>query len=81
MEPLDRILLQYLVRIIKDKLDPYQFAYKQGCCSEDTVATLVHIISKHLDKPNPYVRALCLDFSAFNTIQADILVLKWSNGN
>ena len=42
-----------------------------------TVAYLVHIISKHLDKPKTYARALFLDFSsAFNTIQADILVAK-----
>ena len=77
MKSLERILLQYLVSTTKDKLDPYQFAYKQGCGTEDAVATLVHIITKHLDKPKTYARALFLDFSsAFNTIQTDILVSK-----
>lgn len=41
----------------------------------DAVATLVHIISKHLDKPTIAIRTLFLGFSsAFNTIQVDILV-------
>lgn len=77
MKSLERILLQHLVSTTKDKLDPCQFAYKQGCGTEDAVVTLVHIISKHLNNPNTYVRALFLDFSsAFNTIQSDILVSK-----
>ena len=41
------------------------------------MVTLVHIISKHIDKPKTYARALFLDFSpAFNTIQPDILLSK-----
>lgn len=77
MKPLERILLQYLVSTMKDKLDQYQFACKQGCGTDDTVATLVPILSKKLDKPNTYAKALFLDFLlAFNTTQADILVSK-----
>jgi len=74
---LERLLLQHLVHTVKDKLDPWQFAYKKGCSTEDAVAALVHIISKHLDKPKTIVRALFLDFSsAFNTVQVDRLVSK-----
>ena len=55
---------------MKEQVDPYQFAYKQGCGTENAVTTLVHLIAKHLDKHKTYARALFLDFSsAFNTIQ------------
>ena len=76
MKSLERILLQYLVSLTKEKLDPCQFAYKKGCGTEDAVATLVHLITKHLDQSKDnYARVLFLDFSsAFNTIQSDILV-------
>ena len=78
MKSLERILLQYLVSLTKEKLDPCQFAYKKGCGTEDAVATLVHLITKHLDQSKDnYARVLFLDFSsAFNTIQSDILVSK-----
>ena len=37
----------------------------------------MHLISKHLDKPNSYARGLFIDFSsAFNTIQPDLLLTK-----
>jgi hypothetical protein len=78
MKSLERILLQYLVSLTKEKLDPCQFAYKKGCGTEDAVATLFHLITKHLDQSKDnYARVLFLDFSsAFNTIQSDILVSK-----
>ena len=78
MKSLERILLKHLVSTTKDKFDPCQFAYKKGCGTEDAVVTLVHVITKHLDKSNKnYARVLFLDFSsAFNTIQSDILVSK-----
>lgn len=59
MKSLERILLQYLVSTTKDKFDPCQFAYKKGCGTDDAVVTLVHVITKHLDKSNKnYARAL-----------------------
>lgn len=46
---------------------------KQCCGTDDAVAPLVNIIFKHIDKPHAYAT----DFpSAFNMIQADILVSK-----
>lgn len=33
----------------QDELDPYQFTYKRERSTEDAVATLMHLVSKHLD--------------------------------
>ena len=68
---LERILLRHLVNTMKEQVDPYQFAYKQGCGTEDGVTTLVHLIAKHLDKPKTYARVLS---SVFNIIQTNLLV-------
>ena len=77
MKSLEKIIVKHLNRQMGGLHDPYQFAYKQGRSTEDAVVTLVHIISKHLDKPNTYARALFLDFSsAFNTIQPNLLLSK-----
>ena len=78
MKSLERILVQHLVSITKDKVDPCRFAYKKGCGTEDVVVTLVHLISKNLDLSNGnYARVLFLDFSsAFNTIQSDLTGVK-----
>ncbi len=63
--------------MVENRLDPWQFAYKKGCSTEDAVAALVHIISKQLDKSNTTIRTVFADFSsAFNTIKVDILVSK-----
>jgi len=47
---LEKLLLQYLVMTVEDKLDPWQFAYKKGCSTEDSVAALVHIYKKNKKK-------------------------------
>lgn len=62
---------------VKGKLDQCQFEYKQDSSTEDAVASLVHIITKHLDKCNSYVKALFHDTSsAFDTIQVKTIVSK-----
>ncbi|KAL2103161.1 hypothetical protein ACEWY4_000029 [Coilia grayii] len=77
MKSLEKIIVQHLNRQMGGLQDPYQFAYKQGRSTEDAVVALTHIISKHLDKPNTYARALFIDFSsAFNTIQPNLLLSK-----
>lgn len=68
-----------LSQSIQDKLDPHEFAYKRERSTKDAVATLMHLVSKHLDTPkiNSYARVLFIDFSsAFNTIKPDILLSK-----
>ena len=57
------------------RLDPLQYAYRQGPSTEDVVASVTHLISKHLENPNPYAQVIFVDFSsAFNTIQPYLLV-------
>ena len=58
--------------------DPFQFAYCKGKSVQDAVLTLVHEVTKHLEKPNSYVRILFVDFSsAFNTIQPHVLITQY----
>lgn len=79
MKSLERIICPILTRSVQSKLDQYQFAYTCGRNTEDAVATLTHIVLKHLDSPNhkPYARALFIDYSsAFNTIRPDLLLSK-----
>ncbi len=55
----------------------YQFAYKQGHSTDDAIVTLIHLVSKHLDKPKTHARGLFLDFSsACNTVRPDLLLAK-----
>ena len=77
MKALERIIIQHLNKAIGNKQDPFQSASKQGRSTEDAAVKLMHLISKHLDKPKTHARALFLDFSsAFNIIQPDLLLSK-----
>ena len=79
MKSLERIICPVLSRSVQSKLDQYQFAYKCGRNTKDAVATLTHLVLKHLDLPNhkPYARVLFIDYSsAFNTIKPDLLLSK-----
>ena len=71
MKSLERILLQYLVSLTKEKLDPCQFAYKQGCGTEDAVATLVHLITKHLDQSREHYARVLFVLGLFSSLQHD----------
>ncbi len=56
-------------------LDPLQFAYRQGCSTEDAVNTVTYFIN--LENAKAYTRLLCVDFrSAFNTIKPHLLIQK-----
>jgi hypothetical protein len=63
---------------VKDDLDPLQFAYIMGRCTDDASCTLIHRICKHLDaKSSNTARALFIDYSsAFNTIQPHLMIQK-----
>lgn len=67
---------------VADKLDPLQFAYRQGGGTEDrgtedAIDSIMHLILKHLESPKAYARLLFIDFSsAFNTIQPQLLMEK-----
>ena len=47
---------------VQDYLDPFQYAYSHGRGTYDAVNIVVHLILKHLDKPNAYARLLFIDF-------------------
>ena len=47
-----------------------QFAYKRGRSTDDAVATLIHNVTKHIEKAGNYIRILFIYISlAFNIIQ------------
>ncbi|KAI0221078.1 hypothetical protein LSAT2_027506 [Lamellibrachia satsuma] len=55
---------------MQEKLDPMHFAYKRGRSTDDAVATLLHNVTKHLEKAGNYIRIPVIYFnSAFNTMQ------------
>ena len=62
---------------VQPHLDPLQFACRSSRGVEDAVATLVHRLLKHLEKPGHHARILSVDFSsAFNTIQRHTMIEK-----
>ena len=77
MKVLEKIVLKRLIQQTGDRMDPYQFAYRQNRGVDDAIISLLHDTYMHLEKPNSYVRILYIDFSsAFNTIQPHILANK-----
>ena len=62
---------------VKDYLDLYQFAYREGIGLEDATTILINYIPEHLDKLGTYVRLLIVDFSiVFITIQSHLMIMK-----
>jgi hypothetical protein len=77
MKCLEKIMLKNLLPFVDPHLDPLQFAYRSGRGVEDAVATLLHKVLRHLEKPGHYARILFADFSsAFNTIQRHTMIEK-----
>lgn len=77
MKCMEKLVLQEIRPMLKQYMDPFQFAYTEHRSVDDATITCVHNISEHLDKQKTYVRALFIDFSsAFNTILPDILMQK-----
>ena len=73
MKSLERILLRHFISATDNKLDPFQFAISRVWATEDTVASLDHIISKYL---NIHAQHLSRFLISPNTIQTEILVAK-----
>ncbi|KAJ0012409.1 hypothetical protein NQD34_016743 [Periophthalmus magnuspinnatus] len=77
MKCLEHLLLGIIVPVVRQQLDPLQFAYKARRGTEDAVACLLHLLLEHLDSPGTSARILFADFSsAFNTIQRHRLISK-----
>ena len=75
----EKLMLSNLITQVTDKIDPFQFAYRQNRGVEDALLVFLNNIYRHLDSGKRYVRALFIDFSsAFNTIQPHVLFEKLS---
>lgn len=62
---------------VKSKLDPLQFAYRQGRSTDDAITAIMHLVLKHLEDSRAYARLLFIDFSSsFNTLQPYLLIQK-----
>ena len=82
MKCFERIVVNILKQEVAPSLDPLQFAYRAGRSTEDAVACITHLISKHLTERKSYARVLYADFSsAFDTVQPQLLVQKLNNMN
>ena len=80
MKVFEKCILRYILNDVKCKLDPNQFAYKEGRNVEDACIIFVNNILKYLEERKSYVRILFVDFSsAFNTIQPHIMATKLLN--
>ena len=77
MKCFESIVRNLVCTYVSSQCDQLQFAYREGKSVDDAVNTLLHIVLSHLDKSKTYTRLLFIDFSsAFNTIQAHILLRK-----
>ena len=77
MKVSERVVLCKLEKLVKDYIDPLQFAYRKSRSSDDAVLGNLKNIYSHLDKTGSTVRLMFFDFSsAFNTIQPHLLVQK-----
>ena len=77
MKVCERVVLCKLDSLVKDYIDPLQFAYRKNRITYDAVLYVLESIYSHLEKAGSSVRLMFFDFSsAFNTIQPHLLVQK-----
>ena len=73
----ERLVMAHIDTIIPETLDLLQFAYRTNRSTDDAISIALHTALSHLDKRNPYVRMLFIDYSsAFNTIVPSKLITK-----
>ena len=77
---LERVGLWMMWPFVELSVDPLQFAYIAGRSTTDAITTMLHRITRHLDRrAGNTARILFLDYSsAFNTIRPHLLVDKLS---
>ena len=74
MKCFERLVKSHILSQTQHLLDPMQFAYQASRGVEDAIATLLHLVYSHLEKPKTHAKILFADFSsAFNTIKPSIL--------
>ena len=80
MKVCERVVLCKLEKLVKDYIDPLQFAYRKNNSTADAVLYSLENIYSHLEKTGSNIRLMFFDFSsAFNTIQPHLLVQKLLN--
>ena len=63
MKCFERLIMAHINTIIRENLDPLQFAYRHRS-TDDTISIALHTALSHLDKRNTYVRLLFIDYSS-----------------
>ena len=80
MKVCERVVLCKLEKLVKDYLDPLQFANRKNSSNADAVLYSLENLYSHLEKRGCTVKMMFFDFSsAFNTIQPHLLVQKLLN--
>ena len=80
MKVCERVVLCKLEKLVKDYIDPLQFAYRKYSSTDDAVLYSLENIYSHLEKTGSTVRLMFFDFSsALSTIQQHLLVQKLLN--
>ena len=80
MKVCERVVLCKLEKLVKDYIDPLQFAYRKNRSTDDAVLYSLENIYLHSEKrkkEGSTVRIIFFDFSsAFNTVTSHIYVFK-----
>lgn len=72
-----KIVKELILQKTETRLDPLQFAHREGRGVEDVILYLLNLVYKHLEKPKTCARLLFINFySAFNTIKPHLLIDK-----
>ncbi|KAJ8014724.1 hypothetical protein DPEC_G00018690 [Dallia pectoralis] len=79
MKVFERLMLQHLRPLVRDHIDPLQFAYQPRLGVEDAIIFMLHRAYLHLERAGSMVRIMFFDFSgAFYIIQPLLLARKLS---
>ena len=75
MKVCERVVLYKLDNLVKDYIDPLQFACRRNRSTDDAALYVLENIYLHSEKAGSSARLMFFDFSsAFNTIQPHLLV-------
>lgn len=74
MKTMEKIILNNLQLLVRQRLGPLQFTYQSDFGVDDTVIFLLHRSISCLEKPGSTVQVMIFDFSSvFNIIQSPLL--------
>ena len=80
MKCFEKLYQDMLKPYILPLMDPLQFAYRSKRSTEDAIVFFMDCVTKHLEQPKSYARALFIDYSsAFNTIIPTKLITKFNS--